>query len=481
MSQLHIYFFPLLAAGHMIPVVDMARQFARHDTNLKSTIVLTHLDAPRFRATIERDSQQGSNISIRQVTFPTAQVGLPDDCASLANITSPQMYAQFDEALKLLSVPVEQLLKEDRPDCFVSDFFFPWTADLATKLRIPRIAFHVTGFFPLCVHNSLIMHKSHIGSDMDTPFVVPGIPDVVTMTRRKLPNFLRDEDPNKLANQINKNSKEAEFASYGVILNSFKELERDYVEHYKSNICSKAWHVGPVSLCNTNTIDKVGRGGGDEYDKRKTILDWLSTKEPNSVVYVCYGTLSVFSAAQTHEIAAGLESCGRDFIWVVKNEEGTLPEGFEQRVGKRGLLIKSWAPQVLILEHESVGGFLMHCGWNSLLEGVTAGKPMITWPISCEHFDNENLVTKVLKIGVGVGSMEWTERLDVPQSLIKGEDIAKAVNEVMVGEESVEMRNRVKALSDSAKKAVEKDGSSYNNLDSLLEELRFIKASRDKA
>ncbi|GFQ06904.1 scopoletin glucosyltransferase, partial [Phtheirospermum japonicum] len=412
-------------------------------------------NTPRFRATIERDSQQGSNISIRQVTFPTAQVGLPDDCASLANITSPQMYAQFEE---------------DQPDCFVSDFFIPWTADLATKLQIPRIAFHVTGFFPLCVHNSLIKHKPHIGSDMDTPFVVPGIPDVVTMTRR----------------QIIENSKEAEFASYGVILNSFKELERDYVEHYKINICSKAWHVGPVSLCNTNTVDKVGRGGGDEYAKRKTMteeycLDWLSTKEPNSVVYVCYGTLSVFSAAQTHEIAAGLESCGRDFIWVVKNEEGTLPEGFEQRVGKRGLLIKSWAPQVLILEHESVGGFLTHCGWNSLLEGVTAGKPMITWPISSEQFDNENLVTKVLKIGVGVGSMEWIERLDVPKGLIKGEDIAKAVNEVMVGEESVEMRNRVKALSDSAKKAVEKGGSSYNNLDSLLEELRFIKASSDKA
>ncbi|KAL3637013.1 hypothetical protein CASFOL_019312 [Castilleja foliolosa] len=483
-SPLHIYFFPLLSPGHMIPVVDMARQFARHDTNVKSTIVLTHLDAPRFHSTIERDNQQGSNITIRQVTFPTAQAGLPDDCGSLAHITSTEMYARFNDAMNLLSIPVEQLLIEDRPDCFVSDFFIPWTADLATKLRIPRIAFHVTGFFPLCVHDSLIKHKPHVGLDMDTPFVVPGFLDVVTMTKRQLPNILQNESLEKLANEIIDNSKEAQFASYGVILNSFKELERDYIEHYKTNVCSKAWHVGPVSLCNTNTVDKVGRGGGDVDERKKTTekycLDWLNTKEKNSVVYVCYGTLSVFSAAQTLGIAAGLESCGRDFIWVVKNEEGTLPEGFEERVGERGLLIKSWAPQVLILEHESVGGFLTHCGWNSLLEGVTAGKPMITWPISSEQFDNENLITKVLKIGVGVGSVEWTERLDVPKGLIEGEDIAKAVNEVMVGDESVEMRNRVKVLSEYAKKAVEKGGSSYEDLDSLFEELRLIKASSDE-
>ncbi|KAL3637011.1 hypothetical protein CASFOL_019310 [Castilleja foliolosa] len=429
--------------------------------------------------------QQGSNISIRHVTFPTAQVGLPDDFAGLASITSTEIYTKFHDAMELLRTPIEQLLIEDRPDCFVSDFFIPWTLDIATKLRIPRIGHHVVGFFPLCVHDSLIKHKPHVGSDLDKPFVVPGIPDVVTMTKRQLPNLLQDEDLEELANEIFENSKKGESASYGVILNSFEELERDYIEHFKTNVCSKAWHVGPVSLCNTNIADKVGRGGGDDNEKSKNMtweycLDWLNTKEKNSVVYVCYGTLSVFSAAQMAEIADGLESSGRDFIWVVKNQEGMLPEGFEERVGKRGLLIKTWAPQVLILEHKSVGGFLMHCGWNSLLEGVTAGKLMITWPLSYEQFYTEKLLTKVLKIGVGVGNVEWMDWIDGPKGLIKGEDIAKAVNEVMVGEESVEMRNRVKALSDEAKKAVEKGGSSYNDLDSLIQELRLIKESSNE-
>ncbi|KAL3637012.1 hypothetical protein CASFOL_019311 [Castilleja foliolosa] len=481
-SPLHIYFFPLLAPGHIIPAVDMARKFARHDTNVKSTIVLTHLDAPRFRATIERDRQQGSNISIRQITFPIAQAGLPDNFASLASITSPEIFEKFHDAMDMIRIPIEQLLIEDRPDCFVSDFLIPWTLDLATKLRIPRIALHVVGFFPICMHESLIKYKPHVGYDLDEPFVVPGIPDVVTLTKRQLPNVLQDGDIEELPNEIFENSRKGNFSSYGVILNSFEEMERDYIEHFKTNICSKAWHIGPVSLCNTNTVDKVGRGGGDEDEKSKNMtwkycLDWLNTKEKNSVVYVCYGTLSVFSAAQMAEIAAGLELSGWDFIWVVKNQEEKLPEGFEERVhGKRGLLIKTWAPQVLILEHESVGGFLMHCGWNSLLEGVTAGKPMITWPLSYEQFFTEKLLTQVLKIGVGVGNVEWMNWIDGPKGLIKGEDIAKAVNEVMVGEESVEMRNRVKALSDEAKKAVEKGGSSCKNLDSLLEELRLTKA-----
>ncbi|KAL2905184.1 Scopoletin glucosyltransferase, partial [Bienertia sinuspersici] len=85
----------------------------------------------------------------------------------------------------------------------------------------------------------------------------------------------------------------------------------------------------------------------------------------------------------------------KEFIWVVKNRKSKewLPTGFKQRIGEKGLLIRGWAPQVLILEHEAIGAFVTHCGWNWTLEAISAGVPMITWPIFAEQFYNEKLVT----------------------------------------------------------------------------------------
>ena len=115
--------------------------------------------------------------------------------------------------------------------------------------------------------------------------------------------------------------------------------------------------------------------------------------------------MAKFSEAQLIEIAHGLEASGHRFIWVVwqkdkDQDEGCLEE-YEKRVkeSNKGLIIRGWTPQLMILEHPAVGGQVIHCGWNSFLEGVTAGLPMITWPIFAEQFYHEKFVTEVLKIG----------------------------------------------------------------------------------
>ena len=269
---------------------------------------------------------------------------------------------------------------------------------------------------------------------------------------------------------------ESELRSYGFVVNSFYELEPNYADHFRKVLGRKAWHIGPVSLCNKDTEHKAKRGKEASIDEHEC-FKWLSTKKPNSVVYICFGSIANFSNSQLLEIAMGLEASGQQFIWVVrkvkndeKEEEDWLPKGFEKSMEGKGLIIRGWAPQVLILDHEAVGGFVTHCGWNSILEGVTAGVPMVTWPMGAEQFYNEKLVTQILKIGVDVCARQWSRVL--MGDGIKWEAIEKAVKQIMVGEEAEEMRGRAKALGKMARRAIEEGGSSYSDLIALIEELR---------
>ncbi|KAK9287555.1 hypothetical protein L1049_015976 [Liquidambar formosana] len=140
---------------------------------------------------------------------------------------------------------------------------------------------------------------------------------------------------------------------------------------------------------------------------------------------------------------------------------------------KKGLIIRGWAPQLLILEHAAVGGFMTHCGWNSTIEGVSAGVPMITWPLSAEQFYNEKLITDVLRIGLRVGSVEWASWNSERKVSARREKVTEVVERLMGGgDEAVEMRKRAKELGEKAKRAVEKGGSSYSDADALIEELK---------
>lgn len=331
----------------------------------------------------------------------------------------------------------------------------------------------------MCATESVSAHKPHktVSSDSET-FALPGLPDEIRLTRKQIADHVRLGFENDFTRLLDR-SKESEKRSYGVIVNSFYELEPAYVNHYREVLGRKAWHVGPVSLCNRDAEDKAERGGKTTTIHDLECMKWLDSKKPNSVIYVCFGTVSKFPPSQLAEIAMGLEASGQQFIWVVRKDdeesknEDWLPDGFEERIKGKGLIIRGWAPQVMILEHESVGGFVTHCGWNSTLEGISAGLPLVTWPIFAEQFYNEKLVTDVLKIGVGVGVQQWVRLVG---DYIKKEAIEKAVREIMVGEKAEEMRSRANVLGVMARKAIEEGGSSYTDLNALIEELKSYRA-----
>ncbi|XP_062024343.1 UDP-glucose flavonoid 3-O-glucosyltransferase 7-like [Rosa rugosa] len=476
LQQLHIFFLPFMARGHSIPIIDIAKLFSSRGA--RCTIVTTPLNAPLFSKATQR-----GEVKLVLIKFPSTEAGLPQDCEDPDLIRTQDMVEKFVKATYLLEPQLEQVLDEHRPHCLVADGFFPWATDVAAKFGIPRLYFHGIGFFPLCASLSVMMYQpqTKLSSDSES-FVIPNLPDEIKMNRSQLPVFPNLDGESEFLNML-KASTESEERSYGVIVNSFYELEPAYADHYRKVFRRKAWHIGPVSLCNKAPEDKAERGAMESSTAEKhECLKWLDSKKPHSVVYISFGSIICFADCQLLEIAIGLEASGQDFIWVVKkekkDEEDWLPEGFEKRTEGKGLIIRDWAPQVLILEHEAIGAFVTHCGWNSTIEGVSAGVPMITWPVmSDEQFYNEKLVTEILRIGVPVGSEQWVSFVDLPaktEASVRRGAIEKAVTRIMVGDEAVEMRSRIKELGEKARRAVEEGGSSFLNLISLVEELNRL-------
>jgi len=475
--SLHIFFFPFLAHGHTIPTVDMAKLFA--SKGVKATIITTPLNQPFISKSIEKSIISGHNIHIQTIEFPCIKAGLPNGCESVESLPSPDLFSMFLKATKLLlQEPLEKLLLEQHPDCVVADMFYPWTTDSAAKFGIPRLVFHGISFFSLCATECMRLYEpfKNVSSDSE-PFVIPNLPGEIQMTSLQLPPYDNSSKGCEGMIKFMQEVKESELKSFGVVVNSFYELENVYADYYRKVLGRKAWHIGPLSLCNKDIEEKANRGKEASIDQH-VCLKWLDMKKPNSVVYICFGSLLNCSSSQLQEIAIGLEASGKNFIWVVtkSSEDGEewLPEGFEKRMEDKGLIIRGWAPQMLILEHEAIGAFVTHCGWNSILEGVTAGVPFVTWPVSAEQFYNEKLVNEVLKIGVPIGNKRWSRSVVLGDS-IQWSVVEKVVKRVMKGEEALEMRNRVKVFSKLAKKAVEKEGSSFSDLKALIEELSLLR------
>ncbi|KAK7400764.1 hypothetical protein VNO78_12070 [Psophocarpus tetragonolobus] len=461
--SIEMFFFPFVGGGHQIPMIDTARVFASH--GVTSTIIATPSNALHFQNLITRDQNNGLSIFIHALS-----ADIPDTDMS----ASP-----FIDTTVLLE-PLRQFLLENRPDCIVVDMFHGWAGDVVFELGIARIFFNGSGCFPHCVHDNIRSHVAveNLGSDYE-PFFVPNVPDRIEMTRSQLPVFLR----NRAA--FSDRVRQLEEKSFGTVINSFYEIEPAYADYMKNKWGKRAWIVGPVSLCNRTAEDKTERGKTPTIDEQKW-LNWLNSKKPNSVLYVSFGSLARLPPEQLKEIAFGLEASDQFFIWVVgnvlnsletkeKESENWLPEGFEERMKEsgKGLVFRGWAPQLLILGHAAIKGFMTHCGWNSTLEGVSSGVPMITWPLTAEQFTNEKLITEVLKIGVQVGSREWLSWNSELKEFVGREKVELAVRRF--SEEAEKMRKRVRDIAEQARIAVEKGGTSYNDVEALIHDLKARK------
>ncbi|TXG51580.1 hypothetical protein EZV62_024104 [Acer yangbiense] len=462
----HILVFPFPAQGHMIPLLDLSHQLATH--GLTITILITPKNLPLLNPLLSKHP----SIKTLVLPFPTHS-SIPDGVENCKDLPSNSSVVTMIHALGELYNPLLDWFHNhpSPPVAIISDMFLGWTHKLACEIGIRPIVFSPSGALALSVIFALWRDMPRLNDVRDCNQLVkfPKIPNSPEYPLWQVSPMYRSFVEGDPISEFIKDGFLGDIASWGLVINSFTELERVYLDHLAKQMDSRVWAVGPLLPSAKETTER----GGSSSVSGDDVISWLDTCQDQKVVYVCFGSQAVLTNGQMDKLALGLEKSNVHFIWSVKaptaehveGNYGSIPHGFEDRVAGRGLVIRGWAPQMLILSHRAVGVFLTHCGWNSVLEGIAAGVAMLAWPMGADQFVNVGLLVDELKVAKLVCEGAKT----VPDST----ELARVVAE------SVSSENRVMELRAEAIKAVEKSGTSVKDLEGLIKHLGGLELEKE--
>ncbi|KAL2928167.1 7-deoxyloganetin glucosyltransferase [Bienertia sinuspersici] len=399
----HIVCLPAPLQGHISPMMKLAKLL--HSRGFYITMILTEFDVARLATSLAAESpiQQGLN----DFGFETIPDGLPPhnkrgvlDLPELANSIQGD---ETNKALKSVLMRLNASSHIPSISAIISDITMFFALGVGKELGIPMLGLCTTsacgmlgylqydelikrGLFPLkdesCLTNGFL----------DTPIDwVPGLIKGTTM--KHLPTFVRtmniDDTMFNFLLATARNSSTTE----GLIFNTFYELEGEVLEEIKTKI-PNLYAIGPLSLLCKQVIEQELLPLRSNFWKEDTnCIEWLDKRSPKSVIYVNYGSLAILTSDQLEEFAWGLANSKQPFLWVIRpglvEEEfgAILNNKYREEIKGRGL-ISGWCPQEKVLQHPSIAVFLTHCGWNSTLESMSDGVPLICWPFFAEQQTN---------------------------------------------------------------------------------------------
>ncbi|KAB5547682.1 hypothetical protein DKX38_011088 [Salix brachista] len=443
--------------GHLIPIIELGKRLVTcHELDV-TIFVVTSGDVSSL-------SQASCQNLLNIVLLPPVDIsGLVDSATSIYT----QLAIMMRLALPNLQAAISAM--ESHPVALIVDLFGTELLVLGGEFKMLKYIFITSNAWYLALNTYVpTLDKNELDKHVENqePLWIPGCQPV-----------LFDDTFGPILDR--KNQMFVEFVRVGieismadgVLVNTWQDLEPTTLDalgdenKLKRAIKAPVYAVGPL----VRPVD---------VNVRRDALDWLDMQPSQSVIYVSFGSGGTLSTKQTIELAWGLELSQQRFIWVLRppiennasanifktgiafdDSSSYLPDGFLTRTHNLGLVISTWAPQTEILAHPSVGGFLSHCGWNSILESISNGLPIISWPLYAEQKMNAALLT-------GLGVAVRAQALPSNGVVTRGE-IKSMVRRIMVDKEGYEIRSKVREFKYSALKASSEDGSSYNSISNL--------------
>lgn len=350
-----------------------------------------------------------------------------------------------------------------------------FTLDAADEFGIPEVLFWtpsacgVLGYtqYKYLVERGLTPLKDD--NDLTNGYLdttINWIPGMKNIRLRDLPSFIRTTggDPNELMVKFLTRETERSSKATAIIINTFDPFEHDVLKSL-SSILPPIYAIGPLNLMmdhisNNEDLKSIET---NLWKEDTECIEWLDKKEDNSVVYVNFGSITVMTTDQLVEFAWGLANSEKQFLWIIRPDLVTgdlamLPPEFVSETSGRGKLA-SWCSQEQILSHPAIAGFLTHCGWNSTLESISRGVPMICWPFFAEQQTNCWFMCN-----------EWGIGLEIDND-VKREKVEGQVRELLDGVKGTTMKKKAMEWKKRAEEAVKPDGSSYIDLEKVFNDV----------
>ncbi|KAF3452575.1 hypothetical protein FNV43_RR03008 [Rhamnella rubrinervis] len=474
----NIVMFPFMAQGHIIPFLALARHILHtcNSTTTSTTYTITFVTTPLNAHIITSSLPPNSNIRLLQIPFSGSDHGLPPHVENTDSLPYHLLHKFLRASLclkpsfsKLLSDLISQ--QHGRPPlCIIADVFFGWCADIARHYGVFNAIFCGGGGFGFACYHSLWLNLPHRNTDSHH-IMIPDFPEASTIHVTQMSDLLRAADGHDTFSMFNREVLSAWSKADAILFNTLEVLDRTGLKYFRRKLGRPVWAVGPVNLSIDNQAHAEKEGG----NVSDMCTQWLDRKPAKSVVYVSFGSQNTISTSQMIELAIALEASCKNFVWVVNppaefdtNSEFRakewLPHGFEERIkeSNRGLLAHKWAPQLDILSHEAVSVFLSHCGWNSVMEALGHGVPILGWPLAAEQFYNAKLLEEEVGVCVEVAR---------GKSIVRHEDLAAKIELVMNGtEKGTEMTRKACEVREMIKNAMkDEDGLKGSSVKAMHE------------
>ncbi|CAH2053086.1 unnamed protein product [Thlaspi arvense] len=461
--KIELAFTPSPGIGHVRSTAALAKLLVDSDDRLSVTLIVI---PDRFSSVDISSAYPESESRLRYCHLPAGDQSTQDP---------NQTYISYIESYKPhIRNAVSKLAQEvsTHPDSprrlagIVVEMFCTPMIDIADEFGLPAYLYFTSNasYLGLMFHvqnlhdqeNFDVTELRDSSTELDVPALTRRIPasclPSVMLSKEWFPNLLRRATTLR--------------GTKGILVNSVAEMEPQALKFFSGgNSTPPLYAVGPLLDFKTD--------GEDE--KKREILRWLDEQPSKSVVFLCFGSMGGFSEEQAREIAVALERSGHRFLWSLRraspvekimtgsppggftNLEEILPEGFLDRTAKIGKII-TWAPQVAVLESPAIGGFVTHCGWNSILESLWFGVPMAAWPIYAEQQFNAFRMVEELGLAAEIRKDYRRDNLLGESEMVTAEEIERGVNGVM--EQGSEVRKSVNEMSDKFHVALMDGGSS---------------------